>query len=609
MLCDDGLVNKNRLGNSSWLTFRYSKYSLQQCNNDCQQLPRIYCVNGAARLTPTPRPYQANLKLETQRAWHAGFRNVLLRSATGSGKTVILGSIVEDETTPVCLLAHRAELVGQLSLCLARFGIRHDLICANDTKRAIAALHIAETGACWFTPGARVVVASVDTIIRRRDIAAWAATVQLVGVDEGAHLVGVCEATGNKWWKALNLFTHPLRRVITVTATPIRSDGKGLGAHADGVIHKMVEGPSERWLIDQGYLADYRIVCVESDLKALIETEDVGASGDWSQATQRTAAGKSHIVSDVVKEYQRHAAGMLACTFCVSVETAVDTTAAFREAGIPAETLTGKTDDHLRRQILRRFANREILQLCSVDIIAEGFDLPAIEVVQMARPTQSVGLYRQQVGRAMRPKPDGSKALIIDHVGNVMRHGLPDRPIAWSLDRRDKRSSGKSDAIPLRVCLGCFQPYERIHAECPHCGTPIPEPSSRSAPEHVDGDLAELSPEVLAQLRGAVAAADRTPDEVRAHYAATGLPDLMVRAQVNRHHERTQAQAALRHVMAQWAGPFHAAGECDRTLQRRFFMTYGVDVLSAKAFGRTEAITLTKRILPNESLDDIVTAA
>lgn len=556
---------------------------------------------------PTLRPYQVDLTQRVRAAWAAGHRNVLMRSATGSGKTVILGALVEAEPHPTAVVAHRAELVGQLSLTLARYGVRHDIVASASTRRSIMALHVAELGACYVTPGAHCVVASVDTLVRRTDLAAWASQVRLWVTDEGHHVV-----EDNKWHSAIGLFTHPHVRGLLPTATPARTDGKGLGRHADGIADVMVEGPSERWLIDNGYLADYRIVCVESDLRRLIEDEQVGASGDWSPAAQRTAAGKSHIVSDVVKEYQRHAMGMLTCTFCVSVETAVETTAAFRAAGIPAETLTGKTDDHLRRQILRRFANREILQLCSVDIIAEGFDLPAIECVQMARPTQSLGLYRQQVGRSMRPKPGGAKCLIIDHVGNVMRHGLPDRPVPWSLDRRDRRSSGPSDAIPLRVCLGCFQPYERIRAACPHCGTPIPAPSARSAPEHVDGDLAELSPEVLAQLRGAVAEADRTPDEVRAHYAATGLPDLLVRAQVNRHHERTQAQAALRHAMAQWGGVHHANGEDDRTIQRRFFLTFGIDVLSATALGRSDAVALTVKLhmtAPSWSVDDAVNAA
>lgn len=557
---------------------------------------------------PILRNYQSKLVTDVRQAWASGYRNVLMRSETGSGKTVTLGALVKAEPGATCVIAHRQELVGQLSLTLARYGVRHDVVASTGTKRGIASLHVSELGQCWFTPGARCVVASVDTLVRRTDIASWASQVRLWVVDEAAHLV-----LDNKWHRAISMFTHPEVRGLGPTATPSRADGKGLGAHADGVFHAMVEGPSMRWLIDNGYLADYRLVCVESDLQRLIETENVSASGDWSPETARKAARKSHIVGDVVQEYIKHANGMLTCTFCTDVETAVETTQAFRAAGIAAETLTGKTDDHLRRQILRRFANREILQLCSVDIISEGFDLPAIECVQLARPTHSLGLYLQQVGRALRPKPNGAKALIIDHVGNVVpRHMLPDKPRIWSLDRRDKRSAGKSDAIPLRVCLGCFQPYERTHLACPYCGEPLPAPSARGAPEHVDGDLAELSPEVLAQLRGEVAVVDRTPDEVRAHYAATGLPDLMVRAQVNRAHERTQAQAALRHAMSLWGGVHHARGECDRTLQKRFFLTFGISTLEAQALGRADAEALRAKIhltIPSFNIDDIVSAA
>jgi superfamily II DNA or RNA helicase len=543
-------------------------------------------------MLPQLRPYQTQIVNDVRCAWAAGRRNVLMRLDTGGGKTVTLGNLVESEPGASCVIAHRSELVGQLSVTLARYGVRHDLIASDATKRTIAALHVSELGKCYLTPGARCKVASVDTLVRRTEaVRQWASTVGLWVVDESAHLV-----IDNKWHKAISLFTRPDVRGLGPTATPVRADGKGLGSPdhgGDGVFDVMVEGPPMRWLIDQGYLAEYRVVCVESDLRLL--EEDVSASGDWSPAKLRDASRKSHIVGDIVATYQKWAPGKLTMTFCTDVETAIEVTKAFNDAGIPAATLTGETEDRLRAQMLRQFEKREILQLVSVDVVSEGFDLPALEAVQLARPTQSLGLFRQQVGRALRPKPDGSKALIIDHVGNFLRHGPPDRPVQWSLARRDKRSKGVSDAIPLRVCVECYQPYERIHPACPYCGHE-PEPAGRSSPEMVDGDLAELSPEVLERLRAAVAVVDRNVTEVRDHYERMGLPELAVRGQIKQHNDRVRAQADLRDAIAAWGVARCAEGLDQRQRQRLFFHTYGVDVLSARALGRAEAESLTARI-------------
>ena len=165
----------------------------------------------------------------------------------------------------------------------------------------------------------------------------------------------------------------------------------------------------------------------------------------------------------MVDHYLRIAKGKLGVTFAVDVEAAGDIATAFKKAGVPAEIVTAKTPDTLRASILRRFRNRELLQLVNVDLFGEGFDLPAIEVVSMARPTQSFSLFAQQFGRALRPMDGKEHAIIIDHVGNVHRHGLPDAPRDWSLDRRERRSSKNVDiVIPTRTCPECAGAYERI---------------------------------------------------------------------------------------------------------------------------------------------------
>ena len=538
----------------------------------------------------TPRADQWDFIGKVYDAWNQGARNVVGRADTGFGKTVCIGQLVEHNQGAACVLAHRQELVSQISLMLARYGIRHNIIAAEATVRSIAAAHVAELGACYYQPSAPVAVAGVDTLVRREIPASWAAQVSLVIPDEAHHVL-----RGNKWGDAMALF--PNARAFMPTATPNRADGKGLGRHADGLADCMVEAPPMRWLIEQGFLTDYRIVCVESDLRRIMESAKPGASGDWSPQQGKAAAEKSKIVGDLVQNYLRFARGLLNIAFTTDTETAAKTTAAYRSAGVRAECLTGKTLDHLRRDILRRFAAREIDVIVAVDIVSEGFDLPAIECVQFGRPTESLGLYMQQFGRALRPIPGKGRALILDHVGNVMRHLPPDKPRVWTLDRRDSvRKSKADDAIPMKVCVSCFEPYEAIYRDCPHCGYYL-EPAARSGPKQVEGDLAEMDEPTLRALRGQAEFANRTLDEERDRLTQTGLHHAGVMGNVAAHASTLAARAGLRAALADWGGVWHAAGETDSMIQRRFFHAFGgIDLLSAQTLSRRDTEALTERI-------------
>ena len=560
------------------------------------------------------RPFQLDLERDTYAAWAAGARNVMAVAATGSGKTVFFSKIIRDSAGASCAIAHRQELVSQMSVTLARNGVRHRVIGSATLRRICTRLNIDETGYDHTHPNARCAVAGVDTLVRMDASDPWFKAVSLVVTDEGHHCL-----TGNKWGAAARMF--PNARGLLVTATPMRADGCGLGSHADGIADAMVVAPGMRDLINMGYLTDYRIFAPPSDLDLSAVT--VGASGDFSMPKLREATHRSHIVGDVVQSYLKFAGGKLGVTFSVDVESAVEQAQAYRAAGVPAEVVSAKTPDTLRAAILRRFRNRELLQLVNVDLFGEGFDLPAIEVVSMARATQSFSLFSQQFGRALRLMLDPSlqlnwgdftdserlahiarsskpRAIIIDHVSNVLRHnGPPDRKIIWSLDRREKRSRGTpDDVIPMRVCLNkldektglpCLQPYERYHVACPFCGF-APVPAGRSSPEMVDGDLQEMDAEVLAALRGDVARVD----------GAAVLPysaDPSVIGAVKKwHHERQQAQAALREAMAQYGGVHTANGEPLAQAQKRFYLTFGVDVMSAQALGAREAEELRDRI-------------
>lgn len=540
---------------------------------------------------PIDRPYQTALNAAIDAQHAAGARAVLARLPTGGGKTICMSRQFQKHRGASIAIAHRQELVGQISLALARNAIRHRIVGAHSLASNCTALHMAELGRSFCDPGAWVGVAGVDTLIRRTVADdRWLQQVTLWQTDEAHHLL-----RDNKWGDAVAMFPNALG--IGWTATPGRADGKGLGRPTaqdadgrwdnDGVFDAMVSGPEMRELIDAGYLTDYKILCPPSDID--LSSVTVTGTGDFSPPKLRAAVHASHIVGDVVGTYLKHAAGKLGLTFAVDVEHAEEMTRAYRAAGVAAEVVTAKTPDVLRASILRRFRSREVLQLVNVDLFGEGFDVPACEVVSMARPTASFNLYAQQFGRALRPSPGKTHGLIIDHVNNVLlRHGLPDAPRMWSLDRRERR--GKSESvIGVRYCPKCTAAFERVKWRCPYCGHE-PEPAGRDAPAQVDGDLTELDAATLKALRGELARVDgavRIPERLTGPAAG---------AVAKHHNERQRAQAGLRALIQLWAGWRRDAGDDDRTIYRRFYLAWGVDVLTAQTLGASEANALNARL-------------
>lgn len=531
------------------------------------------------------RDYQIDIDRETVEAWNT-CRNICGVMPTGAGKTVWMGNVINRETAPVCAIAHRQELVGQISLALGKYGLCHNIIAPMSVVKQIMQLHHMEFNRSFIDPSSRVAVAGVDTLkSRRKDLSRWAQSVGLWVIDECHHVL-----RGNKWGMVVEMF--PNARGLGVTATPIRADGKGLGQHADGVFDCLIEGPTMRELIDRGYLTDYRIFAPPSTLD--LSTVDISKStGDYSKNKLRTAVQKSSIMGDVVEHYLRIASGKLGITFATDVVTATDIAARFNNAGVVSEVVSAKTPTMQRVNILRRFRERSVQQLVNVDLFGEGFDLPALEVVSMARPTQSYALYSQQFGRALRIMEGKEHALIIDHVGNVTRHGLPDAPRNWSLDRRAKRSKGgASDVIPVKVCVECTAVYEAIHPVCPYCQT-APQPADRSKPEFVDGDLTELDPSVLAQMRGEIDRIDAPAESVGKRLEAAGAPPAAVGGAIKNHRERQEAQQGLRGCIRWWA-----RNHTDiKRSYREFYFKFGIDVGTAQTLGKREALELAERIM------------
>jgi superfamily II DNA or RNA helicase len=546
--------------------------------------------------------------------------NALAVCPTGGGKTLVLSHLVERSGLPTACIAHRNELVGQMSVALAREGVRHNIVGAKSLPKQIVAMHQEEFGRSFYDPSSAYSVGSVQTIARLPDSDPLFARTRAWVSDEAHHFV-----RENAFGKVLFRF-KAAKRGLGVTATPCRADGRGLGRHADGVFDHMVVGPDMRWLIDNGYLTDYRVVVARSDIN--LDAVRHSASGDFNPEDLRRVRAESRITSDAVTQYLKWVPGKLTAVFDVDVASATQAAAAFRAAGVPAEVLTGEMDPYVRAATLRRFRQREILVLVTVDIISEGFDLPAIEAVIFARPTESYSTYAQQFGRVLRLMVDGSlmalweefsparrleliaqsgkpRAWVIDLVGNVIRHGLPDAPRPWTLDGRTAASKGKDpDAIPLRTCTGCSQPYERFYTACPYCQKE-PEVVERGKPETVDGDLIELDPAVLAALRGEVAKVDggvRLPFGVDGH-------SIIGRAIANRHSARQEAQRELRSQMALWAGWQKLRGRTDREAQKLFYLVYGIDILNAQSLGSPEATALAGRITADLNHNNIVAAS
>lgn len=570
--------------------------------------PVAGAVSDATR--PKLRPYQQELKNQIYNHWNDHqHSNVLVVLPTGAGKTVFFSSIIAEHAGATCAVAHRQELVSQISLALARNKVRHRIIGPTNVVKMIVRLHMEEVGHSYYDPNSRHAVAGVDTLVRRGDqLANWLPTVKLWVMDEAHHVL-----QENKWGKAVNMFRNA--RGLGVTATPSRADGCGLGSHVDGVFDKMFVGPSMRDLINMGYLTDYKLYAPPSSfrrdaIKKVSQTTGDFVASEVSKAVNESslvAHDEKQIVGDVVRTYQKLLNGMLTVVFAPDVATATELEKQYNDAGIPAKCVHGAMPDAERINAVRKFKNREYLVLTSVAIFDEGFDCPAIEAVQDVSATESFGRFVQRAGRMLRLKDGKDFGRYVDHVGNIERHAvLVDHPGGakielchreWTLDRREK-SGGKSEKSAVRACAACSGTYERYLKACPYCGEPIPEPAAgqRSNVEWVDGDLHELDPAVLAQLQGEVIGAREDVNQYRDKMIGHGLPPHAVKRNVKLHENRLDALVKLDHTLAQWAGYRRAEGLSDSEIFRKFYLTYGVSWLEAQALKAADADKLRERI-------------
>lgn len=402
-------------------------------------------------------------------------RTVLGQAATGFGKTavgtVIAGNVV-DKGNRVGWINHRDFLIDQTSQSFDRHGVFHSYVASGRR----------------FNPLAPAWIASVGTLVNRLDRVPEPAVLL---VDEAHH------GPAATWKRILTYWRNC--KIIGLSATPWRLDGSGL----DSLFSEMVCGPSVRWLIENGRLSDYRAF----SLGAPDMTDVHSRAGDYVTAEVEELMDRRALLGDMVGHYRKHANGLRAIYFAVSVAHSKHLAETFNASGIKALHLDAGSSTAERSHAARRFASGSLDVLTNVDLFGEGYDLSAhagcdvtIEAVGLARPTQSLGMHLQQIGRALRPK--ANPAIVLDHAGNLLRHGLPDDDREWSLRPRDKgKKKDAPAAVPVKQCPACFLVNAASAQRCRYCGAEFPVVGREA--EQVDGELKEIDVQAARRRKSA----------------------------------------------------------------------------------------------------------
>lgn len=405
------------------------------------------------------RPYQQDVVTQVA----ASTTHDLVQLDTGAGKTPVLAALAAQSPYFIAI-AHRNILIAQLSEKLAAFGIVHNIIATEHTRRRCLLSH-RQHGLAFIDRSITTRwVASIDSLLarhRRGALALDTTAPYLILIDEAHHAIET-----NKWGKLRELF--PNARFVGFTATPCRADGRSLHLDEGGLFDRLVQ-PQElkkdsvKTLIGKGFLSDFKVYSVASDIDhAALRM----GGGDYTTLSLQQAIRNGAIIGDAVRHYKRLAIGRQAVAMCVSIRNADETAERFRDAGIPAACISSQMSASEVAHRLDRFLAREINVLCNVDMVGEGFDVPGIEAIIMLRKTASFVSYRQWIGRSLRPLPGKGHAIIIDHVGNVVTHDLPDKHIDWDL-RRPPAGTARSNLID---CPECSFVYRAWLAACPECG-------------------------------------------------------------------------------------------------------------------------------------------
>lgn len=430
-----------------------------------------------------PRDYQEDLMTGVRVAFRNAKRRLLVVAATGAGKTVVFSCIAQgaaEKGNNVLILAHRDTLIKQASEKLRGYGVNHGIIMSG------------------FTPNhfAKVQVASVQTLVRRLGKSRFMP--DLIIIDE-AHL-----SVAASYIKIIKHYSDA--RIIGFTGSPCRLDNKPLGADSGGIYDEMIEAISIRDLIDRGFLVQPKVFAPaeQLDLSGIKKS-----MGDYKTNDLADVVDKPKITGSAVEHYKRICPDVPAVAWCVTVAHAQHVADEFNAQGIAAVMLCGEHDTAYRDKVLKQLETGEVKVVTFVGILIEGVDQPAIGAIILLRPTLSLASYLQVIGRGLRIYTDANGVkkeccYVLDHAGLTFRHGLADEEREWDLNGEIKKAGKKKapeqkeDIIQCTGNNACFGVFLKAPA-CPHCGKPV-EVVQRG-PEHVEGQLVEITAEMTEMLR------------------------------------------------------------------------------------------------------------
>jgi len=391
-------------------------------------------------------------------AYRQGFRKILVQAPTGFGKSVLFSKIIgaaDEKKSETLFLVHRRELVKQASRHMTNESVEHGIIMAGEVPNLAHHTQMASIQTLW----ARAVKKARINLPRS----------DLLVVDEAHHV-------GSKTYDHLLEFYED-SFLIGVTATPTRKNGKGLGNYFDCMILARDHGASVRQLMDAGFLAEASYM-----VPAIPNLEGIRSrGGDWVEEELGEVMNDATLVGNLVHHYQEYALNRKMIAFSVNVAHSRAIVNMFNAAGIAAAHVDGKTHLEERDQIVADFGAGKYKILSNCEVFTEGVDMPDVDGVILARPTKSLRMYLQMAGRGLRPKSDGGDCLIMDHAGNVLRHGPVDEEHEWDLnenenvserDAKKKDDDGVKDEPKDFICGNCGFLFRKQDI-CPKCGTPL----------------------------------------------------------------------------------------------------------------------------------------
>ncbi len=395
----------------------------------------------------TLRNYQKQAISDTYSLIRQGEKRILLFAATGAGKTILGSKITSDAVSRgkrVLFVVHREILVSQTYNKFSAFGLRCGFIKAGWDEDELA----------------KVQIASVQTLACRES---WKNQhFDVIFYDE-CHLVAFAAIS-----RQMMSEIFPNALYLGLTATPWRlSKRESLG----DIYTSLVCAPMPKTLIESGFLTKpsyYALNFVNADLDRVKIT-----GGDYSQSQLNRVCDKPILIEQIVKTWLELAYGRPTIAFAVGVKHAENITQEFKKFNIPSAVVSGKTPIPIRNQLYDQLAKGELLVLASCAALSEGFDVPEVSCVILARPTQSKALYMQQLGRGIRLAPDKTDCLVLDQSSNVLRHGFIEDLESVELIPSDK-SEKKPGKPPLKLCPsdkgGCGSYVYSFQMICKNCG-------------------------------------------------------------------------------------------------------------------------------------------